>query len=101
MENPTKAKVTRRGQQKKSGLLEVISFCKELNLDAERVGQWVWVTFAQKPCKATRKALKDMGFRWSKRRGKWAHNCGRPTKSSNGDPWEKYEHYKVHSPRRN
>ena len=50
--------------------VEVISFCRELNLEAELVGQWVWVTFAEKPEKDLLKKLKKMGFKWSKRRGK-------------------------------
>ena len=48
---------------------EVVAFCRKLNLTAEQVGRWVWVTFAEKPDEA----LRDFGFRWSYRRKKWAH----------------------------
>ncbi len=72
---------------------EVVAFCKKLNLTAEQVGRWVWVTFAEKPDEAMRQALRDFGFRWSYRRKKWAHNCGHPTRSARKtNPWEKYDH---------
>lgn len=80
-------------------LHEVVEFCKALNLDAELVGDWVWVTFDKKPSKEMIKGLKDFGFRWSKRRGKWAHNCGKPTKSAYvSNPWQKYSHRFVSGP---
>ena len=72
---------------------EVVAFCQRLNLTAEQVGRWVWVTFAEKPDEAMRKALKDFGFRWSGRRGKWAHNCGHFSRSAHkSNPWQKYDH---------
>ncbi len=72
---------------------EVISFCRKFGLQAELVGRWVWVSFAEKPDEAMRKALKDFGFRWSVRRRKWAHNCGSPTRSAKkSNPWQKYQH---------
>lgn len=74
---------------------EVVEFCKELGLDAEVVGRWIWVTFAQKPDRDMIKALKDFGFHWSPRREKWAHNCGHPSQPGSGNPWDKYEHYPV------
>ena len=80
----------------KTKVLEVISFCKQHNFYAELVGKWVWVSFDEKPDKATLKTLKDMGFKWSRRRGKWANNCGHPTKSAyQSDPWETYHHRTV------
>ena len=73
--------------------VEVISFCRGLNLNAELVGQWVWVTFAERPERDLLRKLKQMGFRWSKRRGKWANNCGHPAKSAHqSNPWETYSH---------
>jgi hypothetical protein len=76
---------------------EVIAFCKQLNVTAELVGRWIWVSFPEAPDEATRKALKEYGFRWSARRGKWAHNCGVPTKSAHQtDPWQKYGSKVVH-----
>ena len=77
-------------------VFEVIDFCKELDLEADLVGQWIWISFDDKPDRELRRTLKDFGFRWSKRRGKWAHNCGHPTKSAyQSDPWEKYDHRMV------
>ncbi|AQT70094.1 hypothetical protein STSP2_03296 [Anaerohalosphaera lusitana] len=78
-------------QEKTPGVLEVIDFCRQHGFEAELVGKWVWVRFDKRPDQATRRALKDIGFRWSKRRGRWAHNCGHPTKSAReSDPWQKY-----------
>ncbi len=71
---------------------EIIAFCEKNNLTAEQVGCWIWVTFESKPDEATRRLLKGAGFRWSRRRKKWAHNVGVETKSSKGNPWDKYEH---------
>jgi len=83
-----------------SATLEVIDFCRRLNVTAELVGRWVWVSFPDTPEEATRKALKEFGFQWSPRRGKWAHNCGVPTKSAHqSDPWAKYGSRVVHQPK--
>ena len=76
-------------------VIEVVEFCKQYQLDAELVGRWVWVTFSSKPDTEIRQKLKDFGFRWSRRRGKWAHNCGYPSRSSTGNPWFKYAHCNV------
>jgi hypothetical protein len=74
-------------------ILEVIDFCRQRHLDAERVGGWVWVEFGQKPPRPLRQELRQMGFVWSSRRGKWAHNCGKPSKSAHDStPWDTYEH---------
>ena len=83
----------------KPNVSEVVTFCRNLNLDAELVGEWVWVSFEEKPSKEMIQGLKDFGFKWSKRRGKWAHNCGKPTKSAHqSNPWEKYGHKAVSGP---
>ena len=80
-------------------VLQVVDFCRSLDLDAELVGEWVWVTFEEKPSEIMIKGLKDFGFKWSKRRGKWAHNCGKPTKSARvSNPWDKYNHRTVSGP---
>ena len=73
-------------------IAEVVEFCKQHKFTAELVGAWVWVSFEEKPDAETRKLLKDAGFRWVKKRGKWAHNCGIRTRGSKGNPWEKYDH---------
>ena len=73
-------------------IIEVLEFCKDMNLPARVVGKWVWIKFESKPDAGIRQALKDMGFRWSRRRGQWANNCGHPTKPArNYKPWDKYE----------
>ena len=76
----------------KAKIAELIEFCKKNHFIAELVGCWVWVSFDEKPDEGTRKTLKAAGFRWVRKRSKWAHNCGRPCRSSKGNPWEKYEH---------
>ena len=77
-------------------LEEVVSFCRNHNLDAEQVGSWIWVSFEETPDDDLRQAMKDLGFRWSPRRKKWAHNCGTPSKSARqSSPWEKYQHCSV------
>jgi hypothetical protein len=71
---------------------EVVAFCQQYGLTGSVVGRWVWVFFDEKPDEAVRKVLKDFGFRWSARRGGWAHNCGTPSRSaSKSSPFEKYE----------
>ena len=50
-------------------IIEVLEFCKVQNLPARVVGRWVWVEFENKPEAEIRQALKDFGFRWSRRRG--------------------------------
>ncbi len=73
-------------------IIEVLEFCKSRNLPARVVGRWVWIKFESKPPADIRQALKDFGFRWSRRRGQWSHNCGRPTKPApNYKPWDKYQ----------
>lgn len=71
--------------------LQVISFCQENQLDAELVGKWVWVTFAAKPARDLRDQMRLLGFIYSSRRRKWAHNCGVPSKAAyQSDPFAKY-----------
>lgn len=73
-------------------IIEVLEFCKAQNLPARVVGKWVWVKFESKPSAEIRQALKDFGFRWSRRRGQWSHSCGhscRPARSYR--PWDKYQ----------
>jgi len=83
--------VTKQPPKSKS-IIEVLQFCKERNLPARVVGRWVWIKFDSKPAADVRQALKDIGFRWSKRRGQWAHNCGHQAGPAlNYKPWDKYE----------
>lgn len=73
--------------------IEVSREAAERHEDAvvEMIGAWVWVTFDAKPGSEDREALKAAGFRWMKRRGQWAHNCGIRTKAARGyHPREKY-----------
>ena len=79
-------------KSKSKSIIEVLEFCKAQNLPARVVGRWVWIKFESKPNAAIRQSLKDMGFRWSRRREQWAHNCGRPTKPARSyKPWDKYQ----------
>ena len=79
-------------EETKAKVAEVIAFCQRNGLNAEQVGVWIWVSFDENPGDATRRLLKSAGFRWSRRRSKWAHNVGVETKSSKGNPWDKYDH---------
>lgn len=73
-------------------ILEVLEFCKAHNLPARVVGRWVWVKFESKPPAEVRASLKAQGFRWSRRRGQWAHNCGRYSRPArNYKPWDRYQ----------
>ena len=81
-----------QGQKVEAKITEVIEFCKQNKLTAELVGCWVWVSFDEKPDEDTRKLLKEAGFRWIRKRGKWAHNCGIRCRAGKQSPWDKYEH---------
>lgn len=75
-------------------IIEVLEFCQVRGLPARVVGRWVWIKFDNKPTADVRQALKDYGFRWSRRRGQWAHNCGlasRPARAYR--PWDRYQTY--------
>ncbi len=73
-------------------LQQVVDFCKEHGFSGSVVGKWVWLFFEEKPEEAIRKLLKDFGFRWSSRRGGWAHNCGHPVRSAaKSSPFDKYQ----------
>ena len=80
---------------KLTSIVDVLEFCLDRDLPAEIVGRWVWLQFPEKPSKETRDALKAAGFRWVKIRGKWAHNCGVPSKKGTGDPYWKYGHVRA------
>ena len=81
-----------KASKSNQSIIEVLEFCKAQALPARVVGRWVWIKFESKPSAEIRQGLKDMGFRWSRRRGQWAHNCGnssRPARSYR--PWDKYQ----------
>ncbi len=81
-----------KNKQESKSIVEVLEYCKDHNLPARVVGRWVWVKFESKPNAEVRQSLKDCGFRWSRRRGQWCHNCGLPTKPArNYRPWDKYQ----------
>ncbi len=73
-----------------SATSEVAAWCRARNLPAYIVGRWVWVEFDSKPDSGIREALKANGFRWSRRRGAWAHPCGHFTGRGSCDPFWKY-----------
>jgi hypothetical protein len=62
-------------------LIDVAHWCHARGLPASIVGRWVWIKFPEKPDAEVRAELKAVGFRWVKRHGEWAHNCGPPTGS--------------------
>ena len=75
----------------KHSIIEVLEYCQAEKLPARVVGRWIWIKFDSKPSVEIRTDLKDMGFRWSRRRSQWAHNCGhssRPARSYK--PWDRY-----------
>ena len=79
-------------EQKQHNLIEVVQYCQVNDLPARVVGRWVWIKFEAKPAADIRQGLKDFGFRWSKRRGQWAHNCGHTSKPAHSyRPWDKYQ----------
>ena len=72
-------------------IIDVLEFCRANDLPARVVGRWVWIAFESKPDQEVRNLLKSAGFRWSPRRGQWAHNCGQSSKPASGyRPWDKY-----------
>lgn len=76
--------------EKLTNLIDVARWCDARGLPASIVGRWVWIRFPEKPNGETRAALKAVGFRWVKRRGEWAHNCGHPTGRGKCNPRWKY-----------
>lgn len=79
-------------RQESHTLDEVIEFCQQQNLPARVVGDWVWIKFSGKPKQAILDALKGFGFRWSKRRKQWAHNCNHPSQPARDyAPWDRYK----------
>lgn len=98
MNNSNDSQSVSQETEKLDNIIDVLEFCIEMDLPdgaAELVGRWVWIQFDAKPSKEIRDRLKAVGFRWSQRRGKWAHNCGHPSHSSKGNPFWKYRSFKV------
>ena len=76
---------------KDKSIVEVLEYCQKEKLPARVVGKWVWIEFESKPSEAIRQGLKDMGFRWSRRRGQWSHSCGHTSRPAHSyRPWDKY-----------
>ncbi len=78
-------------QEQSHNIVGVLQFCRDNKLPARVVGDWVWIKFSGKPKQSILDALKEFGFRWSKRRKQWAHNCGHPSKPAQDyAPWDRY-----------
>ena len=78
-------------QEKTHNLIEVLQFCRVNKLPARVVGKWVWIKYPSKPRQSILDELKEFGFRWSKRRKQWAHNCGHPSLPARDyAPWDRY-----------
>ena len=92
----TKRKEKTEETPKSQNAIEVVNFCRHHNLEAEMVGRWIWVRFEEDPGEEICQALLEFGFRFSPRRGMWAHNCGKPSKSArDSHPWDTYPHTTV------
>ena len=78
-------------QDKATNIVEVLLFCRENDLPARVVGKWVWLKFPLRPGPALREKLEQVGFRWSKRRKQFHHNCGHPSELARDyEPWDRY-----------
>jgi hypothetical protein len=58
----------------------------------KRVGRWLWIMFPERPDTETLATVKDLGFRFSRRRSAWLHPCGHPCRrrARGYDPRDKY-----------
>jgi len=54
------------------------------------VGAWVWIEFPVKPKQEILNQIKDLGFRYSKKRKAWQHPCGVFRSKAPYDPKDKY-----------
>lgn len=66
--------------------------CPHVLTLTKHVGEWLWIMFPSKPDAQTRATLKELGFRFSKRRAAWMHPCGHfvNRQARNYDPRDKY-----------
>ena len=77
-------------QEKTNNIAEVLQFCRDNNLPARVVGKWVWLKYPSRPGAAMREKLEQIGFRWSKRRKQYHHNCGYTSEPASYPPWDRY-----------
>ena len=83
--------VTEQTNKVKPSMLQVLETCQELKIPARMVGRWCWIKFESKPSAEIRTALKEMGFRWIRKRSQWANSFGRPSRAAlSYRPWDKY-----------
>jgi hypothetical protein len=75
--------------------IEVIESVKEFNPEFIKscyaVGFWVWAEFKQRLNQEELEFLKQIGFRWNKKRKLWQNACGVKKRSSATDPRLKYQ----------
>ncbi len=60
---------------------------------AEVVGQWVWITFAEKQPSEITSGLAQFGFHWNNTRQAWQHPCGTLPERADYDPRKRYGSY--------
>ena len=74
--------------------LEVIQSVRNYNPEFLKscytVGLWIWAEFSQRLSQEEVNFLKTLGFRWNRTRKVWQNACGVKTRSSAGDPRQKY-----------
>jgi len=56
----------------------------------EVVGDWVWCSFDEKPALEILQFLREIGFKWNRKRKIWQNSCGVYSRSSDDDPKQKY-----------
>jgi len=63
----------------------------EIKENFQVVGSWVWCSFEQKPSFEVLSFLKNLGFRWNRKRRVWQNACGIRSRATEGDPKARYQ----------
>ena len=54
------------------------------------VGSWLWIEFPEKPSDEVIKKLRELGFKWNRKRKVWQNSFGQFSRFSDDDPKQKY-----------